>query len=124
LPFGPRIPGSCPTLVGSRALVFLHLEPVLLNGGGLAGSSLALDLNPLGLVGLQFVRKVGLLGRLGRLGSRELVDVGFGVTGLDGLRLVGTELAEVQVLDGVRWAELDSIDQSQDIYNAEGKWKE
>lgn len=110
--------------MGSRALVFLHLEPVLLNGGVLAGSSLALDLNPLGLVGLQFVRKVGLLGRLGRLRSRELVDVGLGVTGLDGLRLVGTELAEVQVLDGVRWAELDSIDQSQDIYNAEGKWKE
>lgn len=83
--------------------VILLLEPVLLDGSGLTGSSLALDLNFLALVGLQIVRKVGLLGGLGRLGSGELLDVGFGVTGLEGLGLVGAELAEVQVLNGIGW---------------------
>jgi hypothetical protein len=86
--------------VGSGGL-FLLLEPALLDGGGLASGGLALNLNLLALVGGQFAGEVGLLGRLGGLGSSELLDVLFGITGLEGGGLVGLELAEVQVLDGV-----------------------
>ena len=86
--------------MGSGCLLFL-LEPALLDGGGLAGGGLALDLDLLALVGGQFAGKVGLLRRLGRRGSGELLDVLVGVTSLDGGGLVGLELAEVQVLDGV-----------------------
>lgn len=96
-----------PDLVGRCALVFLLLEPVLLHRGGLTGGRLALHLNPLGLVGLQVVGEVGLLGRLRRLGSGEFVDMGLGVAGLDGLGLEGTELAEVQLLNGVGCTMLD-----------------
>lgn len=84
---------------GSRLLVLL--EPALLNGGGLTSGSLALNLNLLGLVVLQLVGDVGLLRRWGRLGSGELLNVGFRITGLDGSGLVGAELTQVQVLDGV-----------------------
>lgn len=86
--------------MGSGGLLFL-LEPALLNGGGLASGGLALDLDLLALVGGQFAGEVGLLGRLGGLGGGELLDVLFGVTSLDGDGLVGLELTEVQVLDGV-----------------------
>lgn len=89
--------------MGSRSLLLLLLEPALLNGGGLAGGGLTLDLDLLALVGGQLAGKVGLLGGLGGLGNSKLVDVGVGVTGLDGSGLVGLEFAKVQLLNGVGW---------------------
>lgn len=73
--------------MGSRSLLLL-LEPALLNGGGLTGGGLALNLDLLAFVGGQLTGKVGLLGRSGSLGKGELLDVGVGVTGLDGSGLV------------------------------------
>lgn len=88
-------------LVG-RGLILLRLnEPVLLSRGRLAAGSLTLNLNLLALVGRQFAGEVGLLGRLGRLGGGELLNVGFGVTGLDGGGLVGLQFAKVEFLNGV-----------------------
>jgi len=89
--------------VGGSSLLLVLLEPVLLNGGSLTGGGLALNLDLLAFVGGQLTGKVGLLGRGGGLGQSELLDVLLGVTGLDGGGLVGLELAEVQVLDGVGW---------------------
>lgn len=86
--------------MASLGFLFL-LEPALLNRGGLTSGSLALNLDPLALVGLQTAGEIGLLGGLGRLRGGELLDVGLSVTGLDGLGLIGAELAEVQVLNGV-----------------------
>lgn len=88
-------------LVGSRSLLLFLDEPALLNGGGLAAGSLALDFHFLGLVGLQLIGEVGLLGRLGGGGDGELLDVSIGITGLDGGGLVGAEFAEVELLNGV-----------------------
>lgn len=86
-----------------RSLILLGLnEPVLLNRGSLAASGLALNLNLLALVGGQLAGEVGLLGGLGSLGGSELLDVGLGVTGLDGGGLVGLQLAKVELLNGVR----------------------
>lgn len=86
-----------------RSLILLGLnEPVLLNRSSLAASGLALNLNVLALVGRQLASEVGLLGGLGSLGGGKLVDVGLGVTGLDGGGLVGLQLAEVELLNGVR----------------------
>lgn len=90
-------------LVGGRSLLFLLLKPALLDGSGLASGGLALNLDLLALVGGELTGKVGLLGRRGSLGQSELLDVGFGVTGLDGGGPVGLEFTEVQVLDGVGW---------------------
>lgn len=104
--------------MGSGGLLFL-LEPALLDGGGLASGGLALDLDLLALVGGQFAGKVGLLGRLGGLGSGELLDVLFSVTSLDGGGLVGLELAEVQVLDGVGCGELRVSEDAIDRYSRE-----
>lgn len=94
--------------MGSLGLLLL-LEPALLNRGGLTGGSLALDLNLLALIGLQTVGKVGLFGGLGRLRGAELLDMGLSITGLDGLGLVGAELAEVQLLNRVGWIMLVPI---------------
>ena len=85
--------------MGGSRLFLLLLEPALLGGGGLAGNSLALDLDLLGLVGRQLTGEVGLLGGGGSLGEVESVDVALGVAGLDGGGLVGLELTEVEVLD-------------------------
>lgn len=90
-------------LVGSGCLIFLLLEPALLDGGGLASGGLAFNLDLLALVGGQLAGKVGLLGRRGSLGESELLDVGLGVAGLDGGGLVGLQLTEVKVLNGVGW---------------------
>lgn len=89
--------------MGGGGLFLLLFEPALLNGGGLTSSGLALDLDLLALVGGELTGEVGLLGGRGSLGESELLDVGLGVAGLDGGRLVGLELTEVQVLDGVGW---------------------
>lgn len=86
--------------MGGGSLLFL-LEPALLSGSDLTGGGLTLNLDLLGLVGREFAGEVGLLGGLGGLGSDELVDVLIGVVGLEGGGLVGLELAEVKVLDGV-----------------------
>lgn len=77
------------------------LKPVLLDRGGFSSGGLALNLNLLGLVSLQFASKVGLLRGRGRLGDAEFLDVCLGVAGLDGRRLECTELLEVQVLNKV-----------------------
>lgn len=90
-------------LVGGGSWLFLLLEPALLDGGGLTSGGLTLHLDLLGFVVLQLVGNAGLLRRWWRLGSRELLDVGFRVTGLDGGGLVGAELTQVEVLDGVGW---------------------
>jgi hypothetical protein len=88
-------------LVSSGSLFLFLLKPALLNGGRLAASSLALNLNFLGLVGAQFIGKARLFGGLGSSGSAELLDVGLSIAGLDGGRLVGTEFTEVEFLDRV-----------------------
>jgi hypothetical protein len=88
-------------LVSSRSLFLFLLKPALLNGGGLAASSLALNLNFLGLVGAQFIGKACLFGGLGSSRGAELLDVGLSIAGLDGGRLVGTEFTEVEFLDRV-----------------------
>ena len=88
-------------LMGSGRLLLFLLKPALLNGCNLAGGSLALNLDLLVLVGGQLASKIGLFrGRRG-LGNCEFLNVGLGVAGLDGGRLVGTQLTEVQVLNGV-----------------------
>ncbi len=84
--------------MGGGSLLLL-LEPALLGRGGLAGGSLALNLNLLGLVRRQLTGEVGLLGGSGGLGEVENVDVALGVAGLDGSGLVGLELTEVEVLN-------------------------
>ena len=89
--------------MGGGSLLLL-LEPALLGGGCLAGGSLALNVNLLGLVGRQLTGEVGLLGGSGGLGKVEDVDVALGVAGLDGSRLVGLELTEVEVLDLVGYS--------------------
>lgn len=86
--------------MGGGSLLIL-LEPALLSGSSLTSGGLALNLNFLGLVGLQFIGKVGLLGGLGGSGNAELLDVSFGVTGLDGSGLESTEFTKVEVLNGV-----------------------
>lgn len=90
-------------LVGSGGLLLLLLKPALLDRSGLTSSSLALNFDLLALVGGEFTGKVGLLGRRGSLGESKLLDVGVGVTGLDGGGLVSLEFSEVQILDGVGW---------------------
>ena len=98
--------------MGGSSLLLVLLEPVLFDGGGLTGGGLALNLDLLALVGGELTGKVGLLGRSGGLGKSELLDVLLGVTGLDGGGLVGLELAEVQVLDGVGWKGMLAIGRS------------
>lgn len=89
--------------MSSGGSLFLLLDqPALLSRSGLTGGSLALDLDLLALVGSQLVGEVGLFGRLRSLGDGELLDVGFCVTGLGGGGLVSLDLAEVELLDGVR----------------------
>lgn len=88
------------------------LEPALLNGSGLTSGGLALNLDLLALVGLQLIGEVGLLGGLGSGGRSELLDVSVGVTGLDGGGLVGTEFAEVELLDRVGCKTLETVDAS------------
>lgn len=88
------------------------LEPALLNGSGLTGGGLALNLDLLALVGLQLIGEVGLLGGLGSGGRSELLDMSVGVTGLDGGGLVGTEFAEVELLDRVGCKTLETVDAS------------
>ena len=94
--------------MGSGSLILLLLKPALLDGGGLAGSGLALNLNLLVLVGGQIAGKVGLLWRRRSLRKSKLLDVGLGVTSLDRGGLIGLELTEVQVLDEVGWRGNDS----------------
>lgn len=88
-----------------RSLIILLrlLKPILLHGRSALLSRLALDLRHLILVGLQIVLQVRFLGRCGRGRGLELLDVGVGVVRLDGLRLVGFQLFEVEVLDEVGW---------------------
>lgn len=87
--------------MSSGSLLLFLLEPALLSGSSLASSGLALDLDLLALVGGELTGKVSLLGGSRSLGEGELVNVGVGVAGLDGSGLVGLELTEVQVLNGV-----------------------
>jgi hypothetical protein len=87
--------------VVSGLLLRLLLKPALFNRSGLTGGGLALNLNILALVGLQIIGKVGLFGGLGHSRSRELLDVGLSVAGLDGSGLVGLKLAQVELLNGV-----------------------
>lgn len=90
-------------LVSSGGGLFLLLDqPALLSRSSLTGGSLALDFDFLVLVGAQLVGEVGLFGRLRSLGDGELLDVSVGVTGLGGSGLVSLNLAEVELLDGVR----------------------
>lgn len=83
------------------------VEPVL-DGSGLAGLSLTLNLGDLRLVCGKLAGNVGLLGGLGCLGDGESVDVALRVGRLDGGGLVGLELLEVQVLDKVGCGKLIS----------------
>ena len=99
-------------LVGSGSLLLLLLKPALLNGGSLTSDGLALNLDLLALVGLQIIGEVGLLGGLGGSRGSELLDVSVGVTGLDGAGLVGTEFAEVELLNRVGCKRLELVDAS------------
>lgn len=91
-------------MVPRLLLVLLLNQPVLEDRGGHGGAGnglLALDLDRHLLVLLQARGKVGLLGRLGRLGQVEDGDLADGVRVLDGGRLVGLELLEVELLDEI-----------------------
>jgi hypothetical protein len=117
--------------VRSSLLLWFLLKPALLGRGSLAAGGLALNLNLLALVGLQFASKVGLLGGLGSSRSAELLDVSLGITGLDGRGLEGTEFTEVELLNRVGCTVLDSgllqmvIMCSVSFFRIEltGKWK-
>jgi len=84
-------------------LLLLLDEPVLDDGGGLAGLStlLTLNLDGHGFVLLQAGGEVGLFGGFGSLGKREGGDLTDGIGVLDGSGLVGLELLEVELLDEV-----------------------
>jgi hypothetical protein len=73
--------------------------PVL--NGGSTGLGLTLNLDLLGLVCAELAGNVGLLGRSRGLGKGKLLDLTFGVGGLDGGGLVSLEFAEVEVLDEI-----------------------
>jgi hypothetical protein len=73
--------------------------PVL--NGGSTGLGLALNLDLLGLVCAELAGNVGLLGGSRGLGKGELLDLAFGVGGLDGRGLVSLEFAKVEVLDEI-----------------------
>jgi hypothetical protein len=73
--------------------------PVL--NGGSTGLGLTLNLDLLGLVCAELAGNVGLLGGSRGLGKSKLLDLAFGVGGLDGWGLVGLEFAEVEVLDEI-----------------------
>lgn len=98
--------------MSGRCLILFLLKPAFLNGGGFAGSGLTLDLDFLGLVGVQFIDEAGFFGRLGGSRSAELLDVGLSIARLDGSRLVGTEFTEVEFLDGVGCRMLEFVDSS------------
>jgi hypothetical protein len=89
--------------MGVIVVVLLLDQPVLGDGGGLAGFStlLTLDLDRHALVLLQGGGEVGLLGGQGSLGLLELEDVALGVVGLDCWYLVGLEFFQVKLLDEV-----------------------
>lgn len=89
-------------LVVSLLLLGLELKPVRLRLGR-TGLRLALHIHRLRLVALQLARDVGFLGGRGWRGRLERLDLALGVVGLDGGDLVGLELADVQVLDDIRW---------------------
>lgn len=89
---------------GGGLFLVLVDQPILDKGGGrlsVGARALALDVDGDGLVLLEAGGQVGLLGRGGRLGHAERGHVAVGVRVLDGRRLVGLELAEVDVLDEV-----------------------
>ncbi len=81
-------------------LLRLLLKPInfLLNSTSLG---LTFNIHSLRLVGLQLVRDVRFLGRLGWGRCVELLDMAFGISGLDGGDFVGLEFADVEVLDDV-----------------------
>jgi hypothetical protein len=86
--------------VGSFLL--LGLEPVLGNRGlGGGAGVLTLDLDGHGLVLLQAAGKVALLGGLGGGRGVEGLDLADGVGLLDGGRLIGLELLQVELLNKV-----------------------
>lgn len=94
------------SLVGRSGLLFLLLEPVLLNWGGTTRSARrTLKLNSLGLVGLEVVCEIALFWGFWGGWDGELLDVAVGIGGFDGDWLVGFEFAKVQVLDEVGWVE-------------------
>jgi hypothetical protein len=88
--------------MGCRSLFLVIFKPTFFNGGLDPAGRLALDLNLLGFVSRQIVNDVGFFGRGRRLRDRELLNMGLGVTRFGRRRLVGAELAQVQLLDGVR----------------------
>jgi hypothetical protein len=77
----------------------MGVVPVL--NGGSTGLGLTLNLDLLGLVCAELASNVGLLGGSRGLGKGELLDLAFGVGGLDGGGLVSLEFAEVEVLDEI-----------------------
>lgn len=81
-------------------MMVVGVVPVL-DGGSTGLSGLTLNLDLLGLVCAELAGNVGLLGGSRGLRKRELLDLTLGVRGLDGRRLVGLELAEVEVLDEI-----------------------
>jgi len=87
-------------VVGS--LLLRLLEPILLGRGGGASAGLTLNLDSRVLVCLQLLGDVGLLRGHWWRWRGELLDDALGVGGLDGCRLVGLELLEVEVLDDIR----------------------
>lgn len=88
----------------SSLLLWLLLEPIdfLLNNTTL---SLSLNINSRCFVCLQLVRNIGFFGRLWWLWCIELLDVTFGIIGLDGWDLICFQLLKVELLDEIRWSE-------------------
>jgi hypothetical protein len=87
--------------MSSRRLLLLLLEPVLFNRRRTVMCSCSLEFHLLRLVRLQVVRNVRLFGGLGGRRDGELLDMAFGIGGLDLRRLVALKLPKVQILDKI-----------------------
>jgi len=81
-------------------LLWLLLKPVNLLCSSTA-LNLTLNLHSRGLVSLQLTRDISLFRRLWCRWRIELLDMAFGVVGLDGWRFVGFEFAEIEILDEI-----------------------
>jgi hypothetical protein len=86
----------------SLLLLRLFLKPItfLLNSTTL---SLSFYFHSASLICLQLVRDVCLFRGFWSGGSRELLNVAFGVVGFKGRKLVPFQFLEVEVLDEIRW---------------------
>jgi hypothetical protein len=92
------------------SLLFL-LEPIFFHRSRAIGSNdVSLNLGLLRLVCFQFICDVGFLGACWSFGDCKFDNMAFGVVGLDGGWLVGSEFLEVHLLHKVGYSAKVSLD--------------